>query len=73
MPIFTRSSQKQQEKDDRINPISKMGELEENPLHKWNEQKKSKEDLIDDILKEVEQDPQFQLALDKIMERNKEK
>jgi hypothetical protein len=38
MPIFTRSSQKQQEEDERINPLSNMGEREENPLHKWHEQ-----------------------------------
>jgi hypothetical protein len=65
MPVFTRSSQKQKEKDDRINP---MGELEENPLHNWNENQKSKEELTDDMLKEAKQNPQFQLALDKILE-----
>ena len=59
MSIFTRSSQKKQEKDDRINVISKMGEREENPLHRWNEQQKSKEELTDDMLKEAKQDPQF--------------
>jgi hypothetical protein len=70
MPVFTRSSQKKKEKDDKINP---MGEPEENPLHNWSEKQKEKEELTDDELKEAKQNPQFQLALDKILERNKEK
>jgi hypothetical protein len=65
MPFFTRASQKQKEKDDRINP---MAEPEENPLHNWSEKQKEKEELTEDELKEVEQSPQFQLALDKILE-----
>jgi hypothetical protein len=68
MPIFTRSSQKQQEEDNKINPISKMGEKEENPFCKWQEKQTSNHELTDDILKKSKQDPQFQLALDKILE-----
>jgi hypothetical protein len=68
MPVFTRSSQKQQEEDYRINPLSKMSEKEENPFYKWQEKQTLDHELINEMLNEAEQDPQFQLALDKILE-----
>jgi hypothetical protein len=73
MPMFTRSSQKQQEEDDRINPLSKMGEKEEKPFRKWQEKQTLDHELTNEMLKKAKKDPQFQLDLDKILELNKDK